>query len=54
MKHCFYRLTAAEYQRIFRYMEAAHRYQQGFISLTHIVLMRCAVRRLTFNSQFIQ
>ena len=51
MKHCFYRLTAPQFMRIFQVMEAAHRYLQGFNSLTYIVLMRCAVRRLLFNNQ---
>ncbi len=53
MKHCFYRLTAAYNMRIVQVMEADHRYQQGFQALAHIVRMCCAVRRLTFNSQFI-
>lgn len=53
MKHCFYRLTAAANKRIFHYMGAAHRYQQGFYALARIVRTRCAVGRLFFNSQFI-
>ena len=53
MKYCFCRLTASDNMRIVRYMEAEHRYQQGFYALAHIVRMRCAIWRLTFNSQFI-
>ena len=54
MKHCFYHLTAAANMRIVHYMEAAHRYQQGFHALAHIVRMRCATWRLIFNNRFIQ
>ena len=45
MKHCFYRLTATQFMRIVRYMEAEHRYQQGFYALAHIVRVCCAVWR---------
>ena len=36
MKHCFYHLTATQFMRIFHYMEAEHRYQQGFYALARL------------------
>ena len=51
MKHCFYHLTAAANRRIFHYMGATHRHQQGFQALAHIVRMCCAAGRSFFNSQ---
>ena len=53
IKHCFYRLTAANNMLIVQVMEAAHRHQQGFQALARIVRTRCAVGRLFFNSQFV-
>ena len=53
MKYCFCLLTAAANMRIVHYMEAEHRYQQGFYALAHIVRMCYAIWRLIFNSQFI-
>ena len=45
MKYCFYRLTAPQYMRIVHYMEAAHRYQQGFQALARLfhALRRMAI-----------
>ena len=45
MKHCFCHLTAAANKRIFHYMVAAHRYQQGFYALARLfhALRRMAI-----------